>query len=147
MKLTHAAVIAAPIERAWSVVSDIPAAAKCVPGVSGLVSTGEDTYRGSLVVQLGPVRLALEGDVAVTSRDDGAHTASLRADAKDARLGGTVRAMVDLALRTIDGGCELTITTDLQIGGRIGEFGQPVIQRKSDQILGQFAQCLARSAA
>lgn len=147
MKLSHTAAIGVPIDRAWAVVNDIPTAARCVPGVAAVTPSGKDAYKGSLLVQIGPVRLVLDGDIAVTSRDDVAHRASLRADAKDTRLGGTVRASVDLALRATDGGCELTITSDVQIGGRIGEFGQPVIQRKSDQLLAQFAQCLARTAA
>lgn len=146
MKLAHRAMIDVPIERAWSVVMDIPAAARCVPGVAAVTPAGKDAYKGSLLVQIGPVRLVLDGDITVTSRDDVGHRAALRADAKDTRLGGTVRATVDLALRAAEGGCELDITSDVQIGGRIGEFGQPVIQRKADQLLAQFAQCLARTA-
>jgi len=147
MKLSHTATLATPIDRVWALVTDIPAAAKCVPGVTSVTANGTNAYKGTLHVQIGPVRLALDGDITMTSRDDARHTAALRADAKDTRLGGTVRATVDLALREIAGGCELAITSDVQIGGRIGEFGQPVIQRKSDQLLGQFAQCLARSAS
>jgi len=147
MKLAHTADLDVPIERAWAVVSDIPTAAKCVPGVAALTPSGKDAYKGSLLVQIGPVRLVLDGDITVTDRDDATHTASLRADAKDTRLGGTVRATVDLALAPKDRGCVLRITSDVQIGGRIGEFRQPVIQRKSDQLLAQFAQCLARTAA
>ena len=147
MKLAHTLTIAVPIDRAWAVVSDIPTAARCVPGVAAVTPSGKDAYKGSLLVQIGPVRLVLDGDITVTSRDDAAHRASLRADAKDTRLGGTVRATVELAMRANAEGCELSITSDVQIGGRIGEFGQPVIQRKADQLLAQFAQCLARTAA
>ena len=147
MKLAHTAEIDVPIDRAWSVVTDIPVAARCVPGVAAITPNGRDAYAGSLLVQIGPVRLVLDGDLTVMSRDDGAHRASLRADAKDTRLGGTVRATVDIALRATARGCELSIASDVQIGGRIGEFGQPVIQRKSEQILAQFAQCVARTAA
>ena len=147
MKLSHTATIPVPPERVWAVVMDIPVAARCVPGVAAVTPGGQDRYRGSLMVQIGPVRLVLDGDIAVTARDDAAKRASLRADAKDTRLGGTVRATVDISLADAAGGCELRIESDVQIGGRIGEFGQPVIQRKADQLLGQFAQCLARSAA
>ncbi|HZP95414.1 MAG TPA: SRPBCC family protein [Candidatus Limnocylindria bacterium] len=146
MKLAHTATIPVAPERVWAVVMDIPVAARCVPGVAAVTSTGPERYKGSLLVQIGPVRLILDGDIAITSRDDAARHASLRADAKDTRLGGTVRATVDILLRDAPGGCELRIESDVQIGGRIGEFGQPVIQRKADQLLGQFAQCLARSA-
>ena len=99
MKLSHTATLATPIDRAWALVTDIPAAAKCVPGVTSVTANGTNAYKGTLQVQIGPVRLALDGDITVTSRDDARHTAALRADAKDTRLGGTVRATVDLALR------------------------------------------------
>ncbi len=147
MKLTHTATIPVPAERVWGVVMNVPVAAHCVPGVAAVTPTGADRFKGSLMVQIGPVRIVLDGDIAVTSRDDAARKATLRADAKDTRLGGTVRATVDISLRDAPGGCELRIESDVQIGGRIGEFGQPVIQRKSDQLLSQFTQCLARSAA
>ena len=147
MKLSHTVTIAAPAAKVWAVVMDVPVAARCVPGVAAVTPAGADKFKGSLLIQIGPVRLVLDGDIAVAARDDAARRASLRADAKDSRVGGTVRATVDLALRDVAGGCELRIDSDVQIGGRIGEFGQPVIQRKADQLLGQFAQCLGRTAA
>jgi carbon monoxide dehydrogenase subunit G len=147
VKLSHTATIAAPAEKVWAVVMDVPTAARCVPGVAAVTPAGADRFKGSLLVQIGPVRLVLDGDIGITSRDDAARRASLRAEAKDTRLGGTVRATVDIALRDVAGGCELRVDGDLQIGGRIGEFGQPVIQRKADQLLAQFAQCLGRTAS
>src|SRR5882672_5651516 len=36
MKLTHTATVPAPVERVWAVVMDVPTAAKCVPGVTGV---------------------------------------------------------------------------------------------------------------
>jgi carbon monoxide dehydrogenase subunit G len=147
VKLSHTVTIAAPAEKVWAVVMDIPLAARCLPGVAAVNPSGADKFNGSLLVQIGPVRLILDGEIAVASRDDAARRASLRASAKDSRIGGTVRSTVDLALRDVAGGCELKIDSDVQIGGRIGEFGQPVIQRKADQLLAQFAQCLSRTAA
>jgi uncharacterized protein len=147
VKLAHTDTIAAPIDRVWAVVMDVPNAARCVPGVAAVTPLGPDRYKGSLLVQIGPVRLVLDGEIAVTARDDARKRATLRADAKDTRLGGTVRATVDVSLAEKAGATELRIESDVQIGGRIGEFGQPVIQRKADQLLVQFAQCLGRTAA
>jgi carbon monoxide dehydrogenase subunit G len=148
VKLSHTALVRAPRARVWKLVTDVPAAARCVPGVAAVTPSGAGKYRGSLLVQLGPVRLVLDGDVALTATDEGAGKASVRADAKDTRLGGTVRATMDLTL--VDKGAdatELRITSDVHIAGRIGEFGQPVIQRKADQLMAQFAECLARTLA
>jgi carbon monoxide dehydrogenase subunit G len=147
MKLTHTALVRAPRAKVWKLVTDVPAAARCVPGVAAVTPSGAGKYKGSLLVQLGPVRLVLDGDIALTSADESAGKASLRADAKDTRLGGTVRATMDLALADKGADTELRITSDVQIAGRIGEFGQPVIQRKADQLMTQFADCLARTLA
>jgi uncharacterized protein len=147
MKLTHSAVVHAPRAKVWKLVTDVPAAARCVPGVAAVTPSGAGKFKGSLLVQLGPVRLVLDGDIALTSTDEAAGKASLRADAKDTRLGGTVRATMDLALVDKGADTELRISSDVQIAGRIGEFGQPVIQRKADQLMTQFAECIARTLA
>jgi carbon monoxide dehydrogenase subunit G len=147
MKLTHTALVHAPRAKVWKLVTDVPAAARCVPGVAAVTPSGAGKFKGSLLVQLGPVRLVLDGDIAMTSTDEAAGKASIRADAKDTRLGGTVRATMDLALVDKGDDTELRIASDVQIAGRIGEFGQPVIQRKADQLMTQFAECLARTLA
>jgi uncharacterized protein len=147
MKLAHTALVRAPRAKVWKLVTDVPAAARCVPGVAAVTPSGAGKYKGSLLVQLGPVRLVLDGDIALTSTDEAAGKASLRADAKDTRLGGTVRATMDVALADKGADTELRITSDVQIAGRIGDFGQPVIQRKADQLMTQFADCLARTLA
>jgi uncharacterized protein len=147
MKLTHSAVVHAPRAKVWKLITDVPAAARCVPGVAAVTPSGAGKFKGSLLVQLGPVRLVLDGDIALTSTDEAAGKASLRADAKDTRLGGTVRATMDLALVDNGADTELRIASDVQIAGRIGEFGQPVIQRKADQLMTQFAECIARTLA
>ena len=145
MNLSHTALIRAPRARVWKLITDIPAAARCVPGVAAVTPSGAGKYKGSLLVQLGPVRLVLDGDVALTATDEAAGKASVRADAKDTRLGGSVRASMDLALIEKGDDTELRIDSDVKIAGRIGEFGQSVIQRKADQLMTQFAECLART--
>lgn len=145
MRLTHITLVRAPRARVWKLITDIPAAARCVPGVAAVTPSGAGRFNGSLLVQLGPVRLVLDGNVALTATDEAAGKATVRADAKDARLGGTVRATMDLTLVDKSEDTELRITSDVQVAGRIGEFGQPVIQRKADQLMTQFAECVART--
>jgi carbon monoxide dehydrogenase subunit G len=144
MKFTHTATVAAPKDKVWERLMDIPAAARCVPGVASVRPAGKDRYQGTLAVQVGPVRLVLDGDLVLTARDEAAGTASVKADAKDSRVGGAIRAAMDLALSENGGQTELRIATDLAVMGRIGEFGQTVIKRKADQLMQDFAECLAR---
>jgi uncharacterized protein len=146
VKFTHAATVAAPRDKVWSRLMDVPAAARCVPGVASVRPSGPDRYQGTLAVQVGPVRLVLDGDLSITARDEKAGTASVRADAKDSRVGGAIRASMELALSEKAGETQLRIATDLAVMGRLGEFGQAVIKRKADQLMRDFAECLARQA-
>ena len=145
MKLEHTVSIDAPRARVWAVLMDLPVAARCVPGTRDIAADG-DLVRGTLDVRVGPVKLALNGTVTVERRDHAAGTARLRADAADQRIGGAVRAYVDVALSG-DGPTLLRVSSDVAILGRIGELGQPLIARQADKVLAGFADCLRRTVA
>jgi carbon monoxide dehydrogenase subunit G len=145
VKLDHRITVDAPRKDVWALVMDLQRAARCVPGTRDLAPDG-DGVRGTLDVRLGPVKLALAGTVRAESHDEAAGTARLRAEASDQRLGGAVRALVDLSM-TGDSPVELRIRTDLAILGRIGELGQPLIARQADKVLAGFAECLRASVA
>lgn len=145
MKLEHTVSIDAPRARLWSVLMDLPVAAGCVPGTRDLV-VNDDGVGGTLEVRVGPVKLALAGTVTIESRDEAAGTARLRADAEDRRLGGAVRAHVDIALAG-DAPTQLRVSSDITILGRIGELGQPLIARQADKVLNGFAECLRNTVA
>ena len=145
MKLEHRVTVDAPRAAVWAVLMDLPVAARCVPGTRDIAPAGKGV-RGTLDVRVGPVKLALAGTVAVESRDEAAGTARLRADAEDRRLGGAVRAFVDLAVSG-DNPTELRVTSDVAVLGRIGELGQPLIARQADKVLAGFAECLRATVA
>jgi carbon monoxide dehydrogenase subunit G len=145
VKLEHRVTVDAPRSAVWAVLMDLPVAARCVPGTRDVAPDG-DGVRGILDVRVGPIKLSLAGTVAVDSRDEAAGTARLRANAEDQRLGGAVRAFVDLMVSG-DQPTELQIASDVAILGRIGELGQPLIARQADKVLTGFADCLRRAVA
>lgn len=147
MKLEHEGVVAASRERVWSVLMDIPRAARLVPGMREVTAAGPTTWRGSLQVTVGPIRLDLVGIVELRSRDDERGTASLRLEAEDAKVRGGVNATTSVAVSGEQASTRVRMTTDAQILGRIGELGQPLIKRKADQIIERFLADLAREAA
>ena len=42
---------------------------------------------------------------------------------------------------------ELTVETDVNILGKIGEFGQPIIRKKADQMLTKFIDNIKKELA
>jgi carbon monoxide dehydrogenase subunit G len=144
---TQECVIPVARERLWDFMMEVPKVARCVPGVEGVEVVETGAYRGNLKVQVGPIRLALEGTITVEAQDRDTWQARMRAEANDRRLGGGIRARLGLTLAPVEGGTHLKIDTDLAILGKIGEFGQPVIKKKADTILAEFARNLQSALA
>ena len=134
-------------ERLWPLLMDVPRVARCVPGVERVDAVAEGGYTGRIGVRIGPIRLTLDGTLAIEEQDPVAWRARMRADANDGRLGGGIRARMSLALTPADHGTRLVIDTDLAVLGKIGEFGQPVIKKKADALLEEFTRNLRAALA
>src|SRR5262249_49033424 len=131
-----------PVERdrLWEFLMDVPRVARCVPGIEAVEAVDDGSYTGRLGVRIGPIRLSLDGTMAVEERAGAAWRARRRADASARRLGGGLRARMTLTLAAVEHGTRLCIDTDLAVLGKIGEFGQPVIRKKADALLEDFAR-------
>jgi carbon monoxide dehydrogenase subunit G len=138
----QACVIPVDRERLWDFLMDVPRVGRCVPGVESIEAVDASAYRGALKVQVGPIRLALQGAITVEDADRTAWRARMRADATDRRLGGGIRARLHLTLSPAEAGTRVQIDTDLAVLGKIGEFGQPIIRKKADALLEEFARNL-----
>lgn len=147
MLFTQECTIPVARERLWDFMMEVPRVARCVPGVEAVEAVDGGAYRGRLKVQVGPIRLALDGTITVEAQDRDAGQARMRAEANDRRLGGGIRARLGLALAPVEGGTHLKIETDLAVLGKIGEFGQPVIKKKADSLLAEFARNLQSALA
>lgn len=148
MKLVQTAEIPQPPDLVWAFLMDIPRVARCVPGAGEVEAIDPDRWRGSLRVRVGPVGLNLQGTVVIVEQDPVARTAEMRVEAADGHIGGALSARLTMRLDPLDRptpATGLTITTDAQIMGRIGDFGQPIMKRKADQIVREFAENIART--
>ena len=126
---------------------DVPAVSQCVPGAESVVPVGGDTYQGVLRLRVGPVALRLEGKITLAERDQAARHARIDLQATDKRLGGAVNGKLQLQLEQgadQDQQTDLAIQADVAILGKLGEFGQPVIRKKAEQMIAEFAANLSR---
>jgi carbon monoxide dehydrogenase subunit G len=114
---------------------DVPAVAKCMPGVESVEDLGGDRYRATVKVRVGPIGLSLQSEISVVERNAETHTAALQVEGADKRIGGAVKATMTMVLQPGPEGTAMQVKTDAQVMGRIGDFGQPVIRKKADQML------------
>jgi carbon monoxide dehydrogenase subunit G len=141
MILDQTVEVAAPVDRVWEFMMDIPAVSRCVPGVESFTAVDEDTYEGALKVKVGPIGVKLQGRVVVAERDREALRSRLDVSAAEKRIASTVNAKSTMTLVPIDDDrTELHIHTDASVLGKLGEFGQAVMRKKADQVMAEFAR-------
>jgi carbon monoxide dehydrogenase subunit G len=141
MNLQHKINIAAPRAKVWEFVMDIPRVGQCIPGVERVEPLGENKYKGVVKQRVGPIGVTLEGTMTIVEADEQAGRAAMTAEGNDRRIGGAVRAKMTMTVKELSADqTELTVDTDANIGGRLGEFGGAVIKKKADQTMEQFAK-------
>ncbi|MCS6801663.1 MAG: SRPBCC domain-containing protein [Chloroflexota bacterium] len=143
MKFEYAVRVSLPAAQVTAFVFDVPAVAACVPGVERVEAEGGGVYRGVMKVVIGPVALTLTGHVREEVRDAATGTVRLRAEAADRRVGGSVRATLLLSIVALhDDETEVRIVSEAYLLGKLGEFGQPLIRKKADQVFSAFSETL-----
>jgi carbon monoxide dehydrogenase subunit G len=147
MRIEQTIEIPASVDRVWAFVTDLPAVSRCVPDVETLVADGPDAMSGTIRVRVGPIALSLAGTVRLAERDPVSRRAALDIQATDRRIGGGVTARTTFGLSEAAGGALLTVSTDATLLGRLGQFGQPIIRRKADEMAKQWARNVAAALA
>ena len=148
MKFSQRAVIPVAREPLWDFLMDVPKVARSLPGVETVSQIDDTTYQGTLKVRVGPISLNLQGKIIVEQRDRGIWRAALRAEASDRMAAGAVKGKTNMELKEISPKeTELFVETDVNILGKIGEFGQPIIRKKADQMLQEFVENIKKQLA
>lgn len=81
----------------------------------------------------------LAGKLWVDSLDAAAMRVSMTGEGADRKVQGNVRVKIDMAVEDAgDGASNLVVHSDANIMGKLGEFGQGIIKRKTDGIMQEF---------
>jgi hypothetical protein len=139
-------------QQAWEALNDPETLKKCIPGCDKFELTGDNTYSVALAVKIGPVsakfsgkvmlsdivapdgyKLTFEGQGGVAGFAKGSSSVSLKPVA-GASEAAPVVAVTDGAPATeaapvaaTSAGCELDYTVQAQVGGKIAQLGQRLI--------------------
>ena len=148
MKFNQRGVTPMAREPLWDFLMDVPKVARSLPGVETVSQIDDTTYQGTLKVRVGPISLNLQGKIIMEQRDRGSWRAALRAEASDRMVAGAVKGKTTMELKEIGPKeTELLVETDVNILGKIGEFGQPIIRKKADQMLQEFVENIKKQLA
>src|SRR5213592_4197212 len=136
MELTNEFTVDAPIEQAWSVLTDLERIAPCLPGAQ-LTEVEGDEYRGTVKIKVGPITAQYKGVAKIEEADAANHKVVLQAEGRDTRGQGNASATVTATLVPEGAGTTVNIDTDLNITGKVAQFGRGVMADVSSKLLGQ----------
>jgi len=130
-----------PVEEAWKVLLDLERIAPCLPGAQ-LTEVEGDEYRGTVKIKVGPITAQYKGVAQIVEADEANHKVLLKAEGRDTRGQGNASATVTATLVGEGSSTTVNIDTDLNITGKVAQFGRGVMADVSSKLLGQFAENL-----
>jgi len=132
-----------PVEEAWKVLLDLERIAPCLPGAQ-LTEVEGDEYRGTVKIKVGPITAQYKGVAKIEEADEANRRVVLQAEGRDTRGQGNASATVTATLVPDGEGTTVNIDTDLNITGKVAQFGRGVMADVSSKLLGQFADNLKK---
>ena len=142
MQLEHTFEVLAPPEQVWAYLLDVERVAPCMPGAELTEVVDETTWKGTVTVTLGPVKLTYKGKVVMQERDDEAHRVVLKATGQETGGKGTATATVTSTLETAGEGTRVLLVSDVTLSGAAAQYGRGMVGDVSARLTDQFADCL-----
>ena len=141
MNLDGSAVLAAPPEQVWAVITDPAVLARTIPGCVSLEQVGEDRFTMVVSAGVGAVRGRYAGEVRLS---DLSFPTSYVMHASGSGGPGSVRATVPITLQPADGGTLLTWSADAVVGGAVAGVGQRMVTGVARKMAEQFFAAVDR---
>ena len=140
--------IEAHADRVWAYLTDPRQVVHCLPGAELTSVQDESTFLGRVKVKVGPITAAYAGKVILTERDEANRVVRMTGEGRESGGSGSAKMMMTstvIALAT--GGTEVRVTADIDIVGRMAQFGRGMIESVNKQRFKQFTECVRATLA
>ena len=148
MELENSFEVPAPADRVWEFLLDLERVTPCMPGAELEELVDERTWKGSVTIKLGAVKLSYASTVVIEERDDAARRVVLKASGREKRGKGMANATIDSSVEPgANGVTRVTMATNLTISGAVAQYGRGMIADVSKRLTDEFANCLKAQLA
>ncbi len=132
--------INAPIADCWELLSDIPRLATCMPGASITRIIDTSHFTGSVMVNVGPMRLQFAGELELMMIDAYARSLVLMAKGVDKKGSSATMKLTVSLLSKSKQSTSLQGQAEVTVNGQLAQLGARMIGPISEVILSQFAE-------
>jgi carbon monoxide dehydrogenase subunit G len=144
MVMTGEQQLAAPREKVWAMLNDPAVLKTCIPGCESLETIGENEFQAIATNRIGPVKARFKGKVRLSDMDP---PNGYRISGEgDGGIAGFAKGGATVKLTPKDGGTLLTYNVEAQIGGKLAQLGQRLVngaaKKLADDFFAKFAQAV-----
>ena len=139
MRIHNEITLQAPADELFEFLSDVERVGPCLPGATIEGKDGED-YAGRMKVKVGPINATYQGKLRFLELDKDARRAVMRARAEEVNGQGNAEASITTEVEQADDeNSVIRMDTDLQIRGKVAQFGRGAMEKISQRMFEQFA--------
>src|SRR5690349_10914009 len=144
MRFENEIEVAQPPKELFAFLTDVERVAPCLPGASIDGREGDD-YTGSMKVKVGPITGTYKGKMRFLEQDEDALRAVMSARAAEVNGQGDAEAKITTQIEEAgEDVSRIVMETDLQMRGRVAQFGRGAMEKISQRMFDEFARNLER---
>lgn len=145
MQMQGSRQLAATAQQAWSALNDPEILKQCIPGCQKFELESENVYKTAAAIKIGPVSAKFNGKVELSDIQP-PKSYSLKFEAQGG-VAGHGKGVSHVELEENADGVELRYTVESQIGGKLAQLGQRLIdgaaKSMADDFFKRFEKALA----
>jgi len=145
MTMTGEVQLAAPRQTVWEKLNDPEVLKATIPGCESLEKTSDTSFSAVAVTKIGPVKARWKGKVNLNDLDP--PNGYKIVGEGEGGVAGFAKGAADVKLTDKDGGTLLTYSVEAQIGGKLAQLGQRLINGAAKKMADEFFQKFAANVA
>jgi len=135
--------VQAPVERVWKYLIDPARVVECLPGAELVEMKDERSFVGAIKVKVGPLSMSYKGNGKFTEVNEQTHQVRMVGDAREVSGSGSTKvSMLSSVAPAANGGSEVVVSAEVELVGRIVQFGRGMVEEVSRQMFRQFSTCV-----
>ena len=136
MTMTGEVQLAAPRQTVWEKLNDTDTLKATIPGCESLEKTSDTSFSAVAVTKIGPVKAKWKGKVTLNDLDP--PNGYKIVGEGEGGVAGFAKGSADVRLTDKDGGTLLSYNVEAQIGGKLAQLGQRLVNGAAKKLADDF---------
>jgi uncharacterized protein len=135
--------LAVPPQTVWERLNDAETLKACIPGCEQLDKTSDTEFHAVATVKIGPVKAKFKGTVTLSDLDP--PNGYKISGQGDGGVAGFAKGGATVKLTPKNGGTLLAYNVDAQIGGKLAQLGQRLVNGAAKKVADDFFENFAKA--